>query len=624
MVAFAAFILNDFLTLRDHQVRKFDVLISVMTDNIRETLAAGDKNTANDILSSLKAEKHVVSAFIARPNGSIFARYPQNVEPASEIPIRRFKKKGDNFFDGGHLHLYRPIYRGSRLEGVVYLKSDTQELAAIMTRYLLIGAAIILLSSFVAFLLSMVFQRSITRPILHLTRLAQQISEKGEYSLRAPKGSADELGILVDSINRMLSEIEARQIAYKALAQELERKVEERTHELSDANQKLQKEMTERLSAEKEMLEISSKEQIRIGQDLHDGVSQILTGISYMLKTLEKKLSIGAVQAGQAELAEIAHLVRRAITEIKSLSRSLHPVELEQNGFVAAIRELASNSERFFHIECPSECDESIALTDSATATHLYRIAQEAVHNAVKHGKAKRVEIKLMSSGGHAVLLIKDNGVGMPEQTEKFHGMGLRNMRYRAQIINATLDIERDRSGGTIVLCTLPLAKLENPEKPVSPPQREEEQPARASRKGKTRIMIVDDHPIVRQGIAQLIDQEKDLEVCGEADDAATAVKLVKTARPDAILVDVSLKESNGIDLVRYLRDTHPQLPALMVSMHDETVYAEQALKAGALGYVVKQEASENVIKAIRKILKGERYVSGKLGPSIIRKLEHA
>lgn len=127
---------------------------------------------------------------------------------------------------------------------------------------------------------------------------------------------------------------------------------------------------------------------------------------------------------------------------------------------------------------------------------------------------------------------------------------------------------------------------------------------------GKTRILLVDDHPIVRRGIAQLIEQESDLVVCGEAEDAPEALKAIATLKPNFVIVDITLKDSNGIDLIKSIKALYDNLPTLVVSMHDETLYADRAVRAGARGYVMKQEAAEKVLIAIREILKGGIYLS--------------
>lgn len=128
--------------------------------------------------------------------------------------------------------------------------------------------------------------------------------------------------------------------------------------------------------------------------------------------------------------------------------------------------------------------------------------------------------------------------------------------------------------------------------------------------KGKRKILIVDDHPIFRHGLAQLINQEHDLTVCGEAEDYHGAWKAVEDLTPDMVIVDITLKDMSGIDLIKELRKNHKSLPMLVISMHEESLYAERSLRAGAHGYIMKQEASESVIEAIRQVLKGRIYAS--------------
>ena len=126
----------------------------------------------------------------------------------------------------------------------------------------------------------------------------------------------------------------------------------------------------------------------------------------------------------------------------------------------------------------------------------------------------------------------------------------------------------------------------------------------------KRRVFVVDDHPIVRQGLALLINRESDLMVCGEAEDAHTAVQLVATTNPDILVVDISLNGPEGLDLLKDVRTKYPELPVLILSMHDESIYAERARRAGAQGYIMKQEATEKVLVALRRILSHEIYVS--------------
>ncbi len=136
----------------------------------------------------------------------------------------------------------------------------------------------------------------------------------------------------------------------------------------------------------------------------------------------------------------------------------------------------------------------------------------------------------------------------------------------------------------------------------------------------KKRVFVVDDHPIVRQGLALLINREPDLTVCGEAEDAHTAMQMIAMARPDILVVDISLNGPDGLDLLKDIRVRNLDLPVLILSMHDESIYAERALRAGAQGYIMKQEATEKVLVALRRILSHEIYVSERIANRMLQR----
>jgi DNA-binding NarL/FixJ family response regulator len=137
-------------------------------------------------------------------------------------------------------------------------------------------------------------------------------------------------------------------------------------------------------------------------------------------------------------------------------------------------------------------------------------------------------------------------------------------------------------------------------------------------RAAKKRILIVDDHPMMRQGLAQLIDNEMDLSVCGEADTAGQALTAVGAQKPDLVLADISLPDKNGLELIKDLQVMHSGLPVLVVSMHDESLYAERVLRAGGRGYIMKQEGGKKLMEAIRQVLSGQIYVSEKMSAKIL------
>ena len=215
------------------------------------------------------------------------------------------------------------------------------------------------------------------------------------------------------------------------------------------------RDITERKRLEKENLEISEREQRRIGQDLHDGLCQHLAGIEMLSQVLAKKLAPKA-QDGSARATEIANAVREAISQTRLLARGLSPVTLESEGLMSALTELALNTEKMFRVRCEFVCTETVKFEDHAAATHLFRIAQEAVSNAIKHGKAKKISIKLQEGAEHLRLCVCDNGTGFPKNFAHSKGMGLRIMQSRIGMVGGTLTIENNRDRGASVICTAP------------------------------------------------------------------------------------------------------------------------------------------------------------------------
>jgi DNA-binding NarL/FixJ family response regulator len=140
-------------------------------------------------------------------------------------------------------------------------------------------------------------------------------------------------------------------------------------------------------------------------------------------------------------------------------------------------------------------------------------------------------------------------------------------------------------------------------------------------KKDATRVLIVDDHPLMRKGVGQLIDQEPDLAVVGEAEDAYKAIIAIESTKPDVALIDITLNGTSGIELVKDIKVRYPKLKMLVLSMHDESVYAHRALRAGASGYIMKQEGTEKVLLALRKVLQGEVYLSERLGNRMLHTL---
>jgi PAS domain S-box-containing protein len=212
------------------------------------------------------------------------------------------------------------------------------------------------------------------------------------------------------------------------------------------------RDITERKRLEKEILEISNREQQRIGHDLHDGVCQQLAGIAYRMDILADQLQEKKFPEA-AEAERIGGLVNDAITQTRSVARGLFPVHLEESGLALALEDLAANATNLFKIKCELMCEGPPPTLENAVAAHLYYIAQEAVLNAVKHGKAGHVQLSLTHLDGHFALIIKDDGSGFQKGNNGSSGMGVRIMHYRARTIGATLDLKSSAGNGTRVTC---------------------------------------------------------------------------------------------------------------------------------------------------------------------------
>jgi PAS domain S-box-containing protein len=215
--------------------------------------------------------------------------------------------------------------------------------------------------------------------------------------------------------------------------------------------------ITEREQLERALLNISAREQRRIGQDLHDGLGQHLTGIAFMAKVHEEKLAERKI-ADAADAAKIVRLVNEAVHKTRELARGLLPVMSDAQGLMSALQLWAGEVEDIYGVSCGFECETPVLIHDDGIATHLYHIAQEAVNNALKHGSARNIVLRLTTANDCGTLLIVDDGTGIPEDRGNTQGMGLHIMNYRAAMIGGRLEVRPDRTRGTVVSCTFPMS----------------------------------------------------------------------------------------------------------------------------------------------------------------------
>lgn len=208
---------------------------------------------------------------------------------------------------------------------------------------------------------------------------------------------------------------------------------------------------------EKQIIEVSEYEQQRIGRDLHDGLCQFLAAIGCASTSLKLDLEQQGLRELARNAAEIESLLSESVKQARDLSHGLVPVQLDEAGLSAALRELTASTNRLLPVKCTFECAAEAPAGLNGKATHLYRIAQEAIHNATKHGKADKIDICLSANASATSLSITDDGIGFPKNGCETTGVGISIMRYRAHLMGGEFAIESGCDGGTTVSCIVPI-----------------------------------------------------------------------------------------------------------------------------------------------------------------------
>jgi signal transduction histidine kinase len=235
----------------------------------------------------------------------------------------------------------------------------------------------------------------------------------------------------------------------RTLVRDLDRRVLERTAAL-------EREVAERQRLDREIAQVADRERHRLGQELHDSLGQHLTGTALAAQVLKEKLALRSASE-TVEAEKLVRYVEQGIDLTRNLARGFFSPELDADGLTVALQGLAENTTERFGIDCVFEGEESLRIHDSAVATQLYRIAQEAVANSIKHAAAQRITIRLAMSSSELSLAISDDGNGFPDKLPRSEGLGLQLMRHGASLAGASFEVRRNGQRGTIVMCKLNL-----------------------------------------------------------------------------------------------------------------------------------------------------------------------
>ncbi len=271
----------------------------------------------------------------------------------------------------------------------------------------------------------------------------------------------DSEGKIVEAskIARDISERKRMEAELKAWQDKLESRVAQQKAELSTAREQLLADFAERRRLEGEVARAAEGERQRLGQELHDGLGQEVVGIGFMVDALTMKLTKKSPEYAR-EAEKVRAMLTKAADNARNLAKGFYPVEVEKYGFLEALRLLAHRTEESFRVSCTVQAKETdVDELKGDIAVQLFRIAQEAIHNAVKHAEAKHILVDLIAQDGNWVLTIKDDGVGFRRAPQQSEGMGVRIMLYRARMLGSTLDMRNNEGGGAMVICSAPAVK---------------------------------------------------------------------------------------------------------------------------------------------------------------------
>ncbi len=323
-----------------------------------------------------------------------------------------------------------------------------------------------------------------------------------------------------------------------------------------------------------------------LARELHDGINQLLVSSKCHLDLLGHKIQEDGLKV---HVDKSLNSLTTAINEVRHISHKLRPSALDDIGLEAALNSLLQDYRSHSGVELEILLSTQPGKLKSEVATTLYRVVQESITNIEKHASASKVTVSVQQMGNMLQLLVRDDGVGFhPSEALRRNGIGLRNMRERVEFIGGDFELLSEPGFGTEITVLLKLDGLVYGS-PIS-------------------VVIVDDHQVVLDGFIARLELESDIEVIGTASNGVEAVEVVNKFKPDVVLMDVSMPIMNGIEATALIKEEHPEVRVLMLTMHDNREYIMKVMQAGAVGYMLKDISAEKMVQAIKTVNQGSTY----------------
>lgn len=368
------------------------------------------------------------------------------------------------------------------------------------------------------------------------------------------------------------------------------------------------------VSISSKILRAQDEERRRISRELHDSIGQSLTAVKMNLASLAR--CAGA--ENKTRIEECMSILEQSITEVRTVSYLLHPPMLDLAGLSSAIEWYVQGFSERSGIEVITDL-ESLPRLSRPVETALFRVVQECLTNVHRYSGATRVKIAVLLAGNELSLEVKDNGHGIPQNrlrraTDRTRGMGvgIPGMRERLRELGGNLEIRSGKSG-TRIIAIVPQITDRFLTRAITPPD-SGAVPAgdlRENTPGQKRVLIVDDHEVIRRGVRDLFKDEIDVHVCGEASNSGDAIEMIQSLDPDLVILDLQMPGDSGWTVISELRKLALRTSVIIFTAFDYEGLARTVRLAGCQGVVIKSKASSDLIVAVRAVLRGGAFFEG-------------
>src|SRR6266853_2086241 len=619
IMACTAFVAYDMVTFQKTMVRNLSTQAQIIGSNAVSALVFNDSQSAENTLTALKASPDILSAVIYTPDARPFASYSR--DSGGQIPTVASVPAGQteiHLFSNKEMVLVRSIIFQGKPTGIVYIRSDLEELNQRLKQYAGIAAIVLAVSLIAALLVSSIFRRAVAEPIVHLADIAKIVSRDKNYSVRAtPTRSRGELTILIDAFNEMLTQIQQSEGALRKAHDELERRVQERTAELETAKSELEvfshsilraKEEVERASKFKDQFLSTMSHELRTPLNAVLGFSDLLaderygslndrqkryvnnihTGGQHLLKLISDILDLSKIEAGRMDLA---------IQEV--------PIESAVEDVLSTLKPLAEKKSQILSQSSQGH------LIVRADITRLKQMLMNLAGNAIKFTpEGGRIELAACETNGQIRVEVRDTGPGIPpeEQNQIFQafyrlrqsgaaiegtGLGLAITQRLAELHGGTLRLESQPGQGSCFYFSLPVGA------PLRHSRPQEVKVRKVVGEAPKILVIEDDRDAALLIQANLASAGYETIVCDRPQDFA---KIVAEVKPDVITLDLLMKPSSGWEVLLKLK-RNPKttiIPIIVISIVDQPAIGTTL---GADEYLVKPVDKESLLAAVRRCL---------------------